>query len=55
MRSKMIHSEAGQKTFVLIFATGDEVMRLLTNFAREQRLAAAHFTAIGAFERGVIG
>src|SRR5947209_13627844 len=30
-------------------------MKLLADFAREQGLSAAHFPAIGAFERGVIG
>jgi predicted DNA-binding protein with PD1-like motif len=55
MRSRLLHDQNGQKTFALVFDTGDEVMELLTAFARDNRLSAAHFTAIGAFERGVIG
>lgn len=55
MKSKLLHDDNGQKTFAMIFDTGDEAMKLLLNFAREQKLSAAHFTAIGAFERGVIG
>ncbi len=54
MRSKLLQDNNGQKTFALVFDSGDEVMELLTDFAREKRLTAAHFTAIGAFERGVI-
>jgi len=34
---------------VLVFDTGEEVVSLLTAFAKENRIAAAHFTAIGAF------
>jgi predicted DNA-binding protein with PD1-like motif len=33
---------------VLIFETGDEIISELQKFAREQRITAAHFTAIGA-------
>jgi predicted DNA-binding protein with PD1-like motif len=55
MRSRLLHDEHGQKTFALVFDTGDEVMKLLTNFARENGLSAAHFTAIGAFERATLG
>ena len=55
MRSRLLQEEHGQKTFALVFDTGDEAMKLLTDFARKQGLSAAHFTAIGAFERAVIG
>jgi predicted DNA-binding protein with PD1-like motif len=55
MRSRLLQDEHGQKTFALVFDTGDETMKLLTGFAREQGLGAAHFTAIGAFERAVLG
>jgi predicted DNA-binding protein with PD1-like motif len=55
MRSRLLQDIHGQKTFALIFETDDEVMKLLSGFAKEQRLSAAHFTAIGAFQRGVIG
>jgi len=34
---------------ILIFDTGDEVVSTLTRFAKENHIAAAHFTAIGAF------
>lgn len=40
---------------VLIFDTGDEVISKLTAFAKEHRIAAAHFTAIGAFSDATLG
>jgi predicted DNA-binding protein with PD1-like motif len=53
MKSKLINKKP--KTFAVIFDTGDEVMAGLKKFAREQRLSASHFTAIGAFSTAVIG
>jgi predicted DNA-binding protein with PD1-like motif len=50
MKSKKLNSGT-----VLIFDTGDEVVSTLTNFAKEHRVAAAHFTAIGAFSDAGIG
>src|SRR5436309_4359902 len=49
MKSKLLHEEHGQRTFALIFDTGDEVMQTLQNFAEEHHLAGSHFNAIGAF------
>jgi uncharacterized protein len=40
---------------VLVFDTGDEVVSALTAFARENHIAAAHFTAIGAFSDAGLG
>jgi predicted DNA-binding protein with PD1-like motif len=61
MKNKLI-SEAGQgakatkqKTFAIIFNTGDEVVAGLKAFAGEKGLAASHFTAIGAFKDVVLG
>ena len=50
MKSKKLNSGT-----VLIFDTGDEVVSTLTKFAKEHRVAAAHFTAIGAFSDAGIG
>ncbi len=50
MKSKKLKSGT-----VLIFETGDEVVSTLTQFAKEHRVAAGHFTAIGAFSDAVIG
>lgn len=44
-----------ERTFVLVFETGDEVMEGLLAFAREHDLSAARFTAIGAFSEVVLG
>jgi uncharacterized protein len=40
---------------VLIFETGDEVVSTLTAFAKVHHIAAAHFTAIGAFSDAGLG
>jgi hypothetical protein len=50
MHSKLIHqSPDGQRTWALVFDTGDEVLSTLRDFASANHLAASHFTAIGAF------
>ncbi|HEX3626330.1 MAG TPA: PPC domain-containing DNA-binding protein [Verrucomicrobiae bacterium] len=43
------------KTIAIIFNSGDEVMEGLKKVAREYKLAASHFTAIGAFEKVTLG
>ena len=53
MKSKLLH-DGGEKTFVLVFDTGDEVAAGLLDFAKEHKLAAS-ITAIGAFERVTLG
>lgn len=40
---------------VLVFDTGEEVVSTLTAFAKENDIAAAHFTAIGAFSDADLG
>jgi predicted DNA-binding protein with PD1-like motif len=47
-------NEAGERTFALIYETGDEVIAGLTAFAKEHRPRSAHFTAIGAFRDVVL-
>lgn len=54
MKSKCLQ-RSDESTFALVLDTGDEVMTCLLEFAREQGLSAAHFTAIGAFESVVLG
>ena len=53
MKSKLIH-DGEEKTFVIVFDTGDEVVAGLLDFAREHGFAAS-LTAIGAFERVTLG
>jgi predicted DNA-binding protein with PD1-like motif len=54
MKSKLIH-DAPQRTFVLVFDQGDEVLENLLSFAREHRLSAAEFTGLGALSDAVLG
>ena len=54
MKSKLL-DDAGEKTFVLVFETGDQVAAGLTEFAKAEQLGAAHFTAIGAFQELTLG
>lgn len=54
MKSKLL-SDDGERTWALVFDTGDEPISLLTRFAEEHALDAASFTAIGAFSDAVVG
>ncbi len=54
MRAKLLN-EQPEKTYALVFDTGDEVMKTLQSFAREHGLAGSHFTAIGAFREATLG
>ncbi len=53
MKSRRI--EETPATFVLIFDSGDEVMQLLTGFAKQRHITGAHFSGIGAFDKAVLG
>lgn len=55
MKAKQVHEERGQKTFALVFDTGDEVMSELTSFAKDNDLTASSFTALGAFSDAMLG
>ena len=54
MKAQVIHDGA-QRTWAVVLDKGDEAVGVLTAFAREQRLGAAHFTAIGAFSDVTLG
>lgn len=54
MRWKLL--DAGPPaTRAVVLQSGDEAVALLTRFAREQQIEAASLSAIGAFERAVVG
>lgn len=53
MRSKILN-DAAERTWALVFDMGEEPVSLLTRFAEEHRIAAARFTAIGAFSEVVV-
>src|SRR5207249_2304867 len=55
MRSKLLAQENERRTFMLVFAIGDEVCAELARFANEQELAGSHFTGIGACADVVLG
>lgn len=48
-------SNLGERTYVLVFGSGDEVMAGLSAFAEEHHLGASRFTAIGAFSDVILG
>jgi uncharacterized protein len=54
MRSKVLN-EAPERSFALVFDTGEEPVSLLQRFAADQNVRAARFTAIGAFSEAVVG
>ena len=55
MQSRQIHEKGGRKTFMLAFEPGDEAVSGLTDFAKENALDAASFTALGAFSDATLG
>lgn len=54
MKAKLL-DDRGEKTFAVVFETGDEAASGLLAFAKGQHLAASHFTAIGAFSEATLG
>src|SRR2546421_10101741 len=54
MKSKLL-SDRGDKTFVLVFDKGDEVMAELLAFVRTEKIVSAHFNALGAFSQVTFG
>jgi uncharacterized protein len=55
MRWKLLSEQGGERTFALVFATGDEVKSELERFAREQSLSAARLSGIGALRDVTLG
>src|SRR5688572_30107534 len=56
MRWKLLGDDnRSRRTFVLVFATGDEILSELLRFAKEQKIASGHFTAIGGCSRVTLG
>jgi uncharacterized protein len=54
VRTKLIH-DASEKTFAIVLDKGDEVTSSLLTFAKDNKLSASHFTAIGAFDSVTLG
>jgi predicted DNA-binding protein with PD1-like motif len=55
MKSKLLDEHAGERTFALVFDTGDTVMQPLAGFLREKDVTAARFSGIGAFQAVTLG
>ena len=54
MKAKVVQ-DADVVTYVVVCDPGDEAVAALAQFARAERLEAAQVTAIGAFERAIVG
>jgi predicted DNA-binding protein with PD1-like motif len=54
VRARLLHEAGGQRTFVVVLATGDEVVASLLAFAEEHRIGAAAVSAIGALRRATV-
>ena len=55
MQAKLVYEQQGEKTYVLIFDTGDEVASGLLDFAKTHHLDSGHFTALGACSDVIVG
>jgi hypothetical protein len=54
VKVSLLDEHDGLRTFVVVLSTGDEAIGTLTAVAKEHRLRASHFTAIGAFSASVV-
>lgn len=54
MQQKLLADGGGQRTFAIVFETGEEVLTCLQSFVRDHRISAAQMTAIGAFSDVVL-
>jgi predicted DNA-binding protein with PD1-like motif len=54
MQHKLLASDAGERTFILVLEEGDEAFSCLTGFAKREGVTAASITAIGAFRAATI-
>ena len=54
MRARLV-SDNGQRTYVVVMDTGDEVVASLQAFAEAEKISAAQVTAIGALSHGTLG
>lgn len=55
MQSKLLAADKDGRTFALVFGQGEDAVAGLQHFAESQELGGSHFTAIGAFQRVVLG
>jgi len=54
MKARLVAENNGVKIYAIVLAKGDEVMSGLTDFARQNKVTSASFTAIGAFSNATV-
>ena len=54
MKQKLLNDSGGQRTFAVVLDTGEDVLKSLDVFVKEQRIGAAQITGIGAFSQVVL-
>ncbi|MBR1236579.1 PPC domain-containing DNA-binding protein [Bradyrhizobium sp. AUGA SZCCT0182] len=55
MKNQLVSDNPGGRIHVVILDSGEEAFAALTRFANEAKMTAASVTAIGAFEKAVVG
>lgn len=55
MKTKLLVDLQAEKTWAIVFDSGEEAMAGLVAFSSEHSIKSAHFTAIGAFSRTTLG
>jgi len=54
MKVRLLTENRGVKSYAIVLAKGDEVMSGLSDFAKQNKVTSASFTAIGAFSRATV-
>lgn len=54
MKHKLLASDAGERTFIVILEEDDEAFKCLAQFVEMERVTAASITAIGAFRAATV-
>jgi uncharacterized protein len=55
VKSQVVSNEQNARMHVVVLESGEEAFAALTRFANQEKVTAAALTAIGAFERAVVG
>lgn len=55
MKAKRLYGQNGENRFVIVFDKGDEFASGMLDFAKQQQITAAEFTAVGAFSDVTLG
>ena len=54
MEYKLLHKAEGQRTFVVVLASGNEVLSSIQDFVEREKVRAAAITAIGALSEATL-